>query len=105
MNSWRKCMGLLLAAALLVPAGAGATVLGPCGTDDAQKEAAGIQAAPAPGPSPAAGQVSRVPLPGEQAPNFELAAVVGDQVKEIKLSDYDGKWRVVCFYPADFTFV
>jgi alkyl hydroperoxide reductase subunit AhpC len=47
----------------------------------------------------------RVPLPGEQAPNFMLPAVVGTQVKNIKLSDYDGKWRVVCFYPADFTFV
>ena len=32
-------------------------------------------------------------------------AVVGDEIKSIKLSDYNGKWRVLCFYPADFTFV
>ncbi|MBN1495508.1 MAG: redoxin domain-containing protein [Spirochaetes bacterium] len=79
-------------------------VLGPCGTPDAQKPAAAVAAAAqsvAGGP-PA---ISSVPLPGDQAPNFELPAVVGDQVKTIKLSDYEGKWRVVCFYPADFTFV
>lgn len=82
-----------------------AQVLGPCGTKDANKPA------PAPAATPQATTagpglvVSPVPLPGQQAPNFELAAVVGKQVKQIKLSDYDGKWRVVCFYPADFTFV
>ena len=32
-------------------------------------------------------------------------AMVGDQIKMVKLSDYKGKWRVLCFYPADFTFV
>lgn len=90
---------------LVLAAPAPAQVLGPCGTKDAQKPA------PAPaavGPAAAAGPalvVSPVPLPGQQAPNFELPAVVGKQVKNIKLSDYDGKWRVVCFYPADFTFV
>ncbi|MBN1884817.1 MAG: redoxin domain-containing protein [Candidatus Krumholzibacteriota bacterium] len=47
----------------------------------------------------------RMPLPGDPAPNFELPAVVGNEIRMIKLSDYDGKWRVVCFYPADFTFV
>jgi len=25
--------------------------------------------------------------------------------KPIKLSDYKGKWIVICFYPGDFTFV
>ncbi|MBN2158543.1 MAG: redoxin domain-containing protein [Spirochaetes bacterium] len=80
-----------------------AQVLGPCGTTDAQKPGAAVAAAA----QPAAGglTISPVPLPGDQAPNFELPAVVGDQVKNIKLSDYEGKWRVVCFYPADFTFV
>ena len=28
-----------------------------------------------------------------------------DEVKTVKLSDYDGKWRVLCFFPAAFTFV
>jgi hypothetical protein len=97
--------GLLLGT-LLVAFPLQAEVLGPCGTPDAQKPAAAAQSeAPAAAPAAPARQVHKIPLPGEQAPNFELAAVVGDEVKKIKLSDYDGKWRVVCFYPADFTFV
>ena len=42
---------------------------------------------------------------GQQAIDFQLPAVVGNDIKNIKLSDYDGKWRVVCFFPAAFTFV
>ena len=89
-----------LVAALLLPSLAMAQVLGPCGTKDAQKPAEKAITADA-------GELlnAALPLPGDQAPNFELSAVVGDEVKKIKLSDYDGKWRVVCFYPADFTFV
>ena len=34
-----------------------------------------------------------------------LAALVGGGFKNIKLSDYKGKWIVICFYPGDFTFV
>jgi len=49
--------------------------------------------------------VSPIPLPGKKAPDFELTALIGDKVTKVKLSDYAGKWRVVCFYPADFTFV
>lgn len=90
----------IIAALFLFPGSATADVLGPCGTPDADTPQA---AAPAAADSPRA--VSRIPLPGEKAPNFELVAVVGDEVKKVKLSDYDGKWRVVCFYPADFTFV
>jgi peroxiredoxin (alkyl hydroperoxide reductase subunit C) len=42
---------------------------------------------------------------GKPAPDFELTAFVGDGFKNIRLSDYKGKWIVVCFYPGDFTFV
>jgi len=42
---------------------------------------------------------------GEPAPDFELSAFVGKGFKNIKLSDYKGKWIVLCFYPGDFTFV
>jgi len=83
---------------LLLPVAVNAQVLGSCGTTDADKPAAETYA---PGEAP----VFQMPLPGDQAPNFELPAVVQDEIKMIKLSDYDGKWRVVCFYPADFTFV
>jgi hypothetical protein len=42
---------------------------------------------------------------GKPAPDFEANAFVNDQFKNIKLSDFKGKWVLVCFYPGDFTFV
>ena len=39
------------------------------------------------------------------APEFEATAVVGQEFKTIKLSDYKGKYVVLFFYPLDFTFV
>ncbi len=42
---------------------------------------------------------------GKPAPDFELTAFQGQGFKNIKLSDYKGKWIVICFYPGDFTFV
>ena len=42
---------------------------------------------------------------GKPAPDFELSAFHQGGFKNIKLSDYKGKWIVVCFYPGDFTFV
>jgi hypothetical protein len=42
---------------------------------------------------------------GEQAPDFELSAYHEGGFKNIKLSDYLGKWVILCFYPGDFTFV
>jgi len=42
---------------------------------------------------------------GKPAPDFELSAYLDGGFKNIKLSDYKGKWIVICFYPGDFTFV
>lgn len=42
---------------------------------------------------------------GKPAPDFEAAAFVNGGFQNIKLSDYKGKWVVLCFYPGDFTFV
>ncbi|MBU2524772.1 redoxin domain-containing protein, partial [Patescibacteria group bacterium] len=42
---------------------------------------------------------------GEQIQDFELEAFHENKIKKIKLSDYKGKWLVLVFYPADFTFV
>ena len=39
------------------------------------------------------------------APSFTADAFVNNEVKKIKLDDYKGKWVVLFFYPADFTFV
>ncbi len=42
---------------------------------------------------------------GKQAPDFELSAYHEGEFKTIKLSDYKGRWVLLCFYPGDFTFV
>jgi hypothetical protein len=43
---------------------------------------------------------------GQGALDFEANAfVAGKGFAPIKLSDYKGKWVVLCFYPGDFTFV
>jgi len=42
---------------------------------------------------------------GKPAPDFEASAYVDGGFKNIKLSDYKGKWVALCFYPGDFTFV
>jgi NADH-dependent peroxiredoxin subunit C len=39
------------------------------------------------------------------APDFTEDAYINDQIKKISLKDYRGKWIVLFFYPADFTFV
>lgn len=76
---------------------ASAQVLGSCGS--------GAEGA-APSPKVTGDlTIQSIPLPGQYAIDFELPAVVGDEIKNVKLSDYDGKWRVLCFFPAAFTFV
>lgn len=44
---------------------------------------------------------------GMQAPYFKMEAVRGDgeEFTTVALSDYQGKWLVLFFYPLDFTFV
>lgn len=42
---------------------------------------------------------------GEKVPNFKVNALVDDQIKQVSLYDYAGKWTVLIFYPADFSFV
>jgi peroxiredoxin (alkyl hydroperoxide reductase subunit C) len=41
----------------------------------------------------------------KEAPDFAADAVVNEDFKKIKLSDYRGKYVVLFFYPLDFTFV
>lgn len=41
----------------------------------------------------------------EQAPSFKAQALVNNEFKEVSLDDYKGKFVVLFFYPADFTFV
>lgn len=42
---------------------------------------------------------------GQIAPHFTATAVVDQEFKPIKLSDYRGRYVVLFFYPLDFTFV
>lgn len=44
---------------------------------------------------------------GTKAPEFSEKAYFPeeDAIKEVKLSDYRGKWVILTFYPGDFTFV
>ena len=42
---------------------------------------------------------------GQKAPDFEAQAYHNGEFKEVKLSDYAGKWVVLYFYPGDYTFV
>lgn len=42
---------------------------------------------------------------GSQVPDFTLDAYFKGEFKKVSLSDYDGKWKVVFFYPLDFTFI
>ncbi len=42
---------------------------------------------------------------GYPAPDFEASAYIDGGFKNVKLSDYKGKWVTLCFYPGDFTFV
>lgn len=42
---------------------------------------------------------------GEPVPNFSTMAFKDDDFEEVSLDDYDGQWKVLFFYPGDFTFV
>lgn len=47
-----------------------------------------------------------VPQIGKPAPSFTVQALLPDgKFKEVSLADYKGKYVVLFFYPADFTFV
>ena len=42
---------------------------------------------------------------GHKTNDFECDAYHDGEIKKIRLSFYEGKWLVLLFYPADFTFV
>lgn len=42
---------------------------------------------------------------GKKAPDFTAPAYFSGSFVNVKLSEYLGKWIVLCFYPGDFTFV
>ena len=42
---------------------------------------------------------------GQQAPDFETDTYENGEFKKFKLSNNNGKWTVLFFYPLDFTFI
>lgn len=42
---------------------------------------------------------------GKKAPDFAAPAYHNGKFTSVKLSEYLGKWVILCFYPGDFTFV
>jgi hypothetical protein len=63
-------------------------------------------AAPAGGAAPSQEVRKMLAGVGKEAIDFEANAFIkGVGFKPVRLSDYKGKWIVLCFYPGDFTFV
>lgn len=42
---------------------------------------------------------------GQKAPDFVAPGYQNGKFVTVRLSDYLGKWVLLCFYPGDFTFV
>lgn len=42
---------------------------------------------------------------GRKAPDFVAPSFFCNEFTSVQLSDFLGKWVVLCFYPGDFTFV
>lgn len=42
---------------------------------------------------------------GKKAPDFTAPAYIQGKFANVTLSEYLGKWTLLCFYPGDFTFV
>jgi peroxiredoxin (alkyl hydroperoxide reductase subunit C) len=50
-------------------------------------------------------EVKSMVMIGRKAPDFEAPAYLEGKFVNVKLSEYLGKWVLLCFYPGDFTFV
>lgn len=50
-------------------------------------------------------EVSSMVSVGKKAPDFNAPAYHKGEFTSVQLSDFLGKWVILCFYPGDFTFV
>jgi len=114
MNNWKKsglAMVVIVLAMLWFIAPEAGRAADPKKPDQAAtscvETAKGPLATAAASSAPAAVAVAQVirAQVGKPAPDFEANALVNGGFKNVKLSDYKGKWVVMCFYPGDFTFV
>ena len=79
-----------------IKAGCARPTGGPVGEKPAKKE----EAKPAPEQ-----EVKPMIRVGKRAPDFTAPGYQKGKFINVKLSDYLGKWVLLCFYPGDFTFV
>lgn len=56
-------------------------------------------------PETAKKEVKSMVMIGRKAPDFVAPAYLQGKFVNVKLSEYLGKWVLLCFYPGDFTFV
>ena len=78
------------------PVGCARPTGGVVGEDKSPAEAA---------PAPAAKEVRKMIQVGKKAPDFVAPCYYKGKFDSVQLSEYLGKWVVLCFYPGDFTFV
>ena len=50
-------------------------------------------------------EIRKMVTVGQKAPDFTASAYRQGKFVNVKLSEYLGKWVILCFYPGDFTFV
>jgi hypothetical protein len=50
-------------------------------------------------------EVSAMIRVGKKVPDFSAPAYHQGKFVKVQMSDYLGKWVLLCFYPGDFTFV
>jgi len=55
--------------------------------------------------APGSKEVKRMIQVGKKAPDFVAPCYYQGKFGSVQLSEYLGKWVVLCFYPGDFTFV
>ena len=55
--------------------------------------------------TPADKEVSSMIMVGKKVPDFSAPAYHKGKFVKVKLSEFLGKWILLCFYPGDFTFV
>lgn len=55
--------------------------------------------------APATQEVKPMVQVGKKAPDFTAPCYYQGKFASVQLSEYLGKWVVLCFYPGDFTFV
>ncbi len=64
-----------------------------------------VPSEPAEAPSKIQEKIKMIAKVGAKAPDFTAPAYYKGEFTTVKLSDYLGKWVLLCFYPGDFTFV